>query len=420
MSSECPFHTTRAQASLSNDFDAFTFLSDPHPILNRARKDAPVFYDESTGHWVITRYETIKAMLSDTETYSSVNALDPICPLDARVPQTLEAGGFGGRPFIVNLDGEAHSETKRIMSKVLHPRAVAAFEPRIRALAQEMLGALPQTEPFDFVDRFALEFPALVIFEFLGLPAEVVREVKGWADARLELFFGSLPADRQATEAHGIVEFWRFIEDHIDAQAQEPGDHFVGDMVRLMLDGEEQVNKNDIANYCWSFLFAGHETTTGQLGSMVRDILLQRDAWEAVVAEPAKITKAVEESLRMNTSVFNWRRRSTCDTEIEGVTVPAGANLFLVYGSANRDPEQFPDPDTFDIDREGLRKHIGLGFGAHFCVGAGLARLQLKIVLEELSALMPDLQLVPDAEQRYIDNVSFCGPRSLMLTAAAA
>lgn len=115
--SDCPFHTTTAQAKLSNDFDACTFLADPHPILTRARNDAPVFFDEATEHWVVTRYETIKAMLSDTETYNSVNALDPISPLDPRVPQTLEAGEFGGRPFIVNLDGDAHTETKRIMAK---------------------------------------------------------------------------------------------------------------------------------------------------------------------------------------------------------------------------------------------------------------------------------------------------------------
>ncbi len=411
----CPSHTTTAQAQLSDDFDAFTFLAEPHPVLTRARNEAPVFFDEATEHWVVTRYGTIKTMLADPETFSSVNALDPISPLDERVPQTLEVGGFGGRPFIVNLDGEAHGETKRIMAKVLHPRAVAAFEPRIRQLAQDMLGQLPTGEPFDFVDRFTLEFPALVIFEFLGLPAEVVREVTGWADARLELFFGSLPGDRQAHEAEGIVEFWKFIEDHIDAQTENPGDHFVGDLVRLMLDGEEDVTKNDIANYCWSFLFAGHETTTGQIGSMVRDMLLQREAWEAVVDDPTKISKAVEESLRMNTSVFNWRRRATREVDLDGITVPGGANLFLVYGSANRDADQFPDPDRFDVDREGLRKHLGLGFGAHFCVGAGLARLQLKIVLEELTALMPNLQLVPDAEQRYIDNVSFCGPRSLWL-----
>ena len=412
----CPFHTTATQAALSADFDVFTFLSDPHPILARAREEAPVFFDEASDYWIVTRYEAIRNALADPETFSSVNALDPMSPLDAEVPVILDEGQFGGRPFIVNIDGEEHREHKRIMSSVLHPRAVSAFEDRIRVLARTMLEVIPSGEPFDFVDRFTLEFPALVIFEFLGLPAEVVREVKGWADARLELFFGRLPAAQQVTEAHGVVDFWKFIEKHIDSQIEQPGDHFAGNLVRLMLDGEEDMTRNDIANYCWSFLFAGHETTTGQIGSMVRDMLTQRDAWSAVIDDASTIPSAVEESLRMNTSVFNWRRRTTRSVELDGVSIPEDSNVFLVYGSANRDAEQFPDPDRFVVGREGVRRHLGLGFGEHFCVGAGLARLQLKIVLEEMTALMPTLDLVEGADQHYIDNSSFCGPRSLWLT----
>lgn len=185
--------------------------------------------------------------------------------------------------------------------------------------------------------------------------------------------------------------------------------------MRLHLSGEEDVSVNDIANYCWSFLFAGHETTTAQITNMVRDMLLQPDAWRAVIQDPSLAPKAVEESLRLNTSVFNWRRRTTAEIEVEGVTLPAGSDLFLVYGSANHDADHFAEPDTFDLEREGVRRHLGLGYGAHFCVGAGLARLQLKVVLEELTALMPDLELVPDRDSTYIRNVSFCGPRSLWL-----
>lgn len=412
---ECPFHQSPAQATISNDFDAFGFLADPHPILSRARADAPLFYDEATGYWVLSRYETIRQILIDPETYSSANALDPITPLDPEVPRILEEGQFGGRPFIVNIGGDEHTEHKRIMSKVLHPRAVTDFEPVIRDLAVKMLDAFPVGEPFDLVEWFSLEFPALVIFEFLGMPAKVVREVKGWADARMELFFGNLPPERQIQEASGIVDFWRYIEDHIDAQMENPGNHFVGDLIRLLQSGEEQITRNDIANYCWAFLFAGHETTTAQVTNMVRDMLLQREAWDLVVGDPSLARNAVEESLRMNTSVFNWRRRTTREVELHGQTVPADSNLFLVYGSANRDADEFADPDKFIVGRPEARRHLGLGFGAHFCVGAGLARLQLKIVLEEITARMPGLQLVPDAETRHINNFSFCGPRSLWL-----
>ncbi|MGI9595434.1 MAG: cytochrome P450, partial [Acidimicrobiales bacterium] len=411
----CPFHVTESQQALAREFEPFRFLADPHPLLARSRRRAPLFHDEKLDHWVVTDYQTIREILTDHETYSSVNALDPISPLDPAVPEALEAGGFGARPFIVNIDGDEHSEHKRIFTSVLHPRRVARFEPEIRSLARGLIGRFPRSGPFDFVDEFSLEFPALVIFTFLGLPAEDVRDVKSWADTRMQLFFGNLAPEQQRAQAGGIVEFWRYIEDHIARQLDDPGDHFVGDMVRLHLSGEEDVTTNDIANYCWSFLFAGHETTTAQTTSMVRDLLQQRQAWEAVVADQTLVGRAVEESLRMNTSVFNWRRRTTRDVEIHGQTVPAGSDLFVVIGSANRDDTEFADPDRFQVEREEVRRHMGFGFGAHYCVGAGLARLQLKVVLEELISTAPDLELVPGGEQRHIDNVSFCGPRTLWL-----
>lgn len=148
---------------------------------------------------------------------------------------------------------------------------------------------------------------------------------------------------------------------------------------------------------------------------MVRDMLDQREAWEQVVADPTVVRNAVEESLRMNTSVFNWRRQTTREVELHGETIPAGAKLFVVFGSANRDATMFEDPDRFIVDRPDARRHLGLGFGSHFCVGAGLARLQLKVVLEELTARRPELQLVPDAERRFLHNVGFCGSRTLWL-----
>ncbi len=411
----CPFHTTDAQAALSDDFDAFTFMADPHALLARARNEAPVFYDEATEHWVVTSYEAIKQILAAPKVFSSSNALDPMFPFDPEVPQILEAGEFGARPFILNIDGEEHSEHKRIMSKVLHPRAVADREDFIRELAYRLISNFPD-EPFDFVQKLSLELPALVIFDFLGLPDHVVHDVKRWADARMELFFGELPLERQADEARGMVEFWRFIEAHIDEQLKDPGDHFVGDLIRLFQSGEESITRNDIANYCWSFLFAGHETTTSQLTNMVKDLMTQRDVWEALVADPGLINPVVEESLRMNTSVFNLRRRTTEEVTVDGVTLPEGANVFVVSGGANRDDSVFNDPDRYVPGRENIRRHLGFGFGEHFCGGAGLARLQLRVVLRELIAEVPDLQLVPGAERRYIDNAFFCAPRTLWLT----
>lgn len=401
--------------SIAADFDPFTLFEDPHPILRRARAEEPVFRDEHTGYWVVTRYDKIKEILSDPETFSAENALEPIMPLDSEVPKILAAGKFGAKPFIVNVDGDAHLERKRIFASVLHPRKVASLEPRIRELARRMLAECPADEAFDLVERFARDFPALVIFDILGFPEHDVPAIKSWAEARMELFFGRLPPEHQREQAHGMVKFWRYIEDHIEGQLDDPGDHFVGDLVRLHVSGEEDVSLNDIACYCFAFLFAGHETTSAQIANMVRDMLTQRETWEAVVADPSLAPAAAEESLRMNTATFNWRRRTTAPVDIDGHELPAGANLFLVYGSANRDSEHFADADRFDIGREGHSRHLGLGYGSHFCSGAALARLELTVTLEEMTSSMPDLRLLDDRELIWVHNVSFCGPRSLWL-----
>jgi cytochrome P450 len=162
-----------------------------------------------------------------------------------------------------------------------------------------------------------------------------------------------------------------------------------------------------------NLLFAGHETTTGLLGNVFRRLLADRDSWEAICNDPKLIPGAIEEVLRLDSSVIAWRRRTTQEVDIGGVHIPSGMRLLLLLGAANRDPSVFPDPDRLDIRRPNAREHLSFGMGPHLCLGAPLARLQGKIVLEEVSARLPDLRLVPGVELQFAPNVSFRGPLSL-------
>ena len=164
-----------------------------------------------------------------------------------------------------------------------------------------------------------------------------------------------------------------------------------------------------------NLLFAGHETTTGLIGNAMRRLLAERHVWEEICRDASLIPNAIEEVLRFDSSVIAWRRQTTQAVEIGGVPVPADANLLLLLGSANRDPAVFEGPDRFDIHRRNAKEHLSFGQGAHYCLGAPPARLEGRVVLEELSARLPGLRLVPGQTLRFQPNTTFRGPLALLV-----
>jgi len=190
---------------------------------------------------------------------------------------------------------------------------------------------------------------------------------------------------------------------------------FTSDLL-LARDGDlSALTHQEVTQIVYELLFAGHETTTGLIGNAARRLLMERHAWEEICGNPALIPNAIEEVLRFDSSVIAWRRRTTQAVEIGGVSVPADANVLLLLGSANRDPAVFENPDHFDIHRRNAKEHLSLGYGAHYCLGAPLARLEVLVVLEELSARLLSLRLVPGQTLRVQPNTTFRDPLSLLV-----
>jgi cytochrome P450 len=184
----------------------------------------------------------------------------------------------------------------------------------------------------------------------------------------------------------------------------------------LARDGDlPALNLQQVTTIVFVLLFAGHETTTGLMGNAMRRLLTGRHAWEEMCGDPAHIPNAIEEVLRFGSSVIAWRRQTTEAVEVGGVPVPADANLLLLLGSANREPAVFEEPDHFDIHRQNAKEHLSLGSGVHFCLGSPLARLETRVVLEELSACLPSLRLVPGQTLRFQPNTTFRGPLALLV-----
>ena len=188
---------------------------------------------------------------------------------------------------------------------------------------------------------------------------------------------------------------WDFTVELVDNALKNPGDNYLGDMVRLYREDPSRFSINYLRNVMFLMQFAGHETTTQASANGIKKLLSERELWERLVADPSLIPNAVEEILRYDSSIFAWRRIATKDTEIAGMPVPRGGKVLILMGSGNRDPEVFEDPETFDPARRNARRHLGFGHGAHFCMGAPLARMEMKVILEELVRRLPHMRLKP-------------------------
>ena len=287
------------------------------------------------------------------------------------------------------------------------------MEPFVRDLTVHFIAQRLSSGRADLVRDFAWELPARVIFRVLGVPDEDVAQVKAGSENRLLFMFGRPTDKEQSSLAQGMATFWRYAEELVKQRSQEPRDDFTSDLIQARDGDMPTLNAQEVATIIFGLLLAGHETTTNLLGNTFYQLLSHRHAWEEICDDAALIPNAIEEVLRLDSSVISWRRQTTQAVEIGGTPVPAQAKLLLLLGSANRDPEIFPDPERFDIRRANAKNHLAFGHGAHMCLGAPLARLEVRLVLEELSARLPSLRLTPGRTLDYQPNVSFRGPRSL-------
>jgi cytochrome P450 len=226
--------------------------------------------------------------------------------------------------------------------------------------------------------------------------------------------FGRTDEPTQADVAEGLVAFWRYTEELVSERMARPRADFTSELVQATDAEGQQLASAEVATVLFGLLLAGHETTTNLLSNAVRRFLEHpTTAWEAVCREPGLIPNAIEEVLRFDPAVVIWRRKTRVALRIRDVDVPAHVNLLLLIGAANRDEEIFGRPETFDILRSNAREHLSFGMGNHLCLGAPLARLEARVVFEELARRRPGLRLVPDQQLVFHPNIAFRGPTTL-------
>jgi len=387
---------------------------DPFPVLNRLRDEGPVFYLPDLDHYLVTRFDDVEAILLDRDTWSAANASSPlmtICP----EAQEILAAGFPRVPTLNNADPPRHGPMRKSVLSVMTPRRIAALEPTLRDYAAALVDAIVDEPVVDLVDRLAFPFPGYAAFSLLGFPPDDTDMLKEWSAKRVLLTYGRLSVDEQVEVAEVIVKFWKYCEDHVAARRRERADDLTSGLLDIADEKPEQLTDFDIVNIVYSMALAGHETTCNSIGNGMRALLEHRDQWQALVDDPSRIENAVEEILRYDGPVVNHRRLAKVDTELHGAKIPAGAKIMMCFASAARDPAHFADPDAFLVDREDAELHMAFGKGPHYCLGAPLARLEMRIVLELLTERTPQMELVPGQTIEYSPNALFRGPKALLV-----
>lgn len=409
--------STLGSGKFTGRFDPFgaDYLADPYPTFAVVRDAAPAFYSADLDHWVITRYADVRHVLRTTAEFSASNALEPLNKLCPHAASILKEGGYAATPALTNLDPPGHSRQRRLANAAFTPKRVAALEPFIRNLAQRFCDERLRDGRADMIGDFAWAFPALVLLHVLGLPdADLVR-VKDGSHYRGIVIYGQASEDQQVAAARELASFWQYAAAMVGACTNNPGDDFVSALVQARdVDGNnDALESREATSIMLMMLFAGHETTTNLLGNSFHRLLADRASWDAICREPRLIPNAIEEVLRFDSSVITWRHKAKQAVDIGGVPVPAQAKLLLLLGSANRDPAVFADPDRFDIRRPNAREHLSFGYGVHNCLGAPLARLEARVVLEEVSRHFPTLRHAGNAAFEFPPSISMRGPCAL-------
>ncbi|NUT47098.1 MAG: cytochrome P450 [Saccharothrix sp.] len=394
-------------------------LADPYPLYRRMREHTPVFWDERLKGWVVTRYEDVHAASTDPARYSSDRRVEKL--ISSRVPpefaEEVDPLVRMTTQWVSMSDPPVQTRLRRHLQRAFNPRTVAALEPYITEVVRELLDAVRadvrEHGRADLMARFAHPLPALIMADLFGFPRADAELLKRWWDA-LKVFFGGSPdpAGGFGAAMAGLDEMVKYFTAVVAEKRARPDDGFVSHLVAVDQDGGFLGDEELYANLVF-VLGASYSTTMDLIGNGVHGLLTQHDQWRRLVDRPELAAKAVEEVLRFDGPVQVTQRVTTRGVELRGTRIAADESVFLVRGSANRDPARFPEPDRLDLDRE-PSGHVAFGVGAHYCVGAVLARMVGRIAFTELVRGVPDLRLDPSTPARWrADTLQFRGLGSL-------
>jgi len=389
--------TTQTNHAIDAALISDEFLRDPYPLLRQLQMEAPVYWSESIGGWIVTRFDDVVVTFRDVAHFSNEGRLGRA--VEYLPPeQRANFGAFENHyatKSLIHSDPPDHTRLRSLMNKVFTPRAVEALRPRIQELVEELLDAAPSTGPVDIIRVLASPLPATVIAQIVGAPAQDARLFKAWADDILAFQgMNRPPLEMLAKAQRGIVNMRAYLTDLIAQRRQRPQDDLLSSLVAVESEGE-RLSSTELVSTCLTLLVAGHETTLSLIGNGLLTLLLYPEQLEQLRQDPSLMPGAIEEMLRFESPVARQPRLVKQDVSLGGQTLRQGQMAFQFLNAANRDEAYFPDPDRFDLRRTN-NKHMAFGLGVHFCIGAPLARIEGPIAIGAVLRRMPNLRLAGD------------------------
>lgn len=387
----------------------------PFPHYDRLRAGEPVhrMAGELVGRpgetvHAVTRYDLASEVLSDWRTYSSRFGTPGAAPPPHLLEElrAIAAQGYGRPPTMLTADPPVHTRYRRLVSKAFTPGRVAELAPTIEAICTDLCDRLDEWVAahgsVEMLDGFCVPIPTRTIAAALGIPQDRAADFKRWADASIASIGTQLDDDGWRAAAHGVVELQTFFAAEFEARRSEPRDDLLTALLDARLSPEdgvegEPLSMGELLSVVQQLQVAGSETTASLIADAVV-FLDGRDDWDRL-AEDADHTRAVvEEALRLSSPNQGLFRAVTVDTELGGVPIPAGSTMWVLFGAANRDPDEYPDPERLDPGRPRIAQHLAFGRGPHYCIGAPLARLEATIALTVLARRYARVEVVePDA-----------------------
>lgn len=393
------------------------YLEDPYPIASTLREESALFFTEELGYVVITRMADIIEVFTNPDVYASTIVQDPVFPICDAAAAVLEAPDFDPVAVMSNRPEPDHARIRVYTRAGFSRRRLRTLEPyivrRAHALIDDMLAG---PNPCEFIEAFAFPLPGETVFRFIGFPESDDELLKNWCSDRKAFSWGR-PTDYEQVEiAEKMVAYWRYCRDFTASKRNNPGDDFASELIADHENDPDELSYLEVESVLYGLSFAGHEAVTALICNSLVSLLGNRSQWDQIVADPSLIPNAVEEVIRFNSSQISWRRVTTRDTTLAGVDIPADTPIFMNFASANREPGIFDEPDAFDIHRGNAAHNISFGKGIHYCLGANLAKLEVRLVLEALTERVPTLDLVADQKIWSSPNITFRGPEQLLVT----
>jgi cholest-4-en-3-one 26-monooxygenase len=378
--------TVRTWATPLNVLDPFLYAGDPYPGYQWLRDEAPAYWDPVNKIWCISRHHDVLSIERDTDRYSSARGSRPLIEMSASM---------------INRDDPRHKQQRKLVSGRFSPRAVARHEQRVRTLAVELLTAAQARGTVDVVADVAAPLPAMVISELLGFDRALWPKCQEWSERTMSSAgFRNDDPRQPAGSPEAIAEFAAAFSELIQKRRNDPRDDLVSAWIHGTVAGRP-LDTPEIIQEGLLLLDGGAETTRSVIGQTVWNLARFPDQREILRADPSILASTgVEEFIRYATPILNMRRTVAVDHELHGQRLRAGEQVLLMYGAANSDEREFDQPQRFDVTRR-RGSHVAFGFGTHFCLGANLARLELRVMFEELLSRVPDFVLVPGHEPEF-------------------